>query len=130
MTKYGYVKITRVKTKTVHQGDRRAPKIIIQLSKTDDFDELYDKFRETVTQKIENDIKEGRRPARENGYKGRRGEGKYKNSEREGEEAPKVEAHKDEEEASTLLSSKKDEKEIEDPKSNAVNDTTPKDDLK
>ncbi|CDW85305.1 UNKNOWN [Stylonychia lemnae] len=128
LLRYSYVTISRMKTKTIFQGDRRAAKIVIQLTKSADFEELYDKFQEIVSQKIENDIKQGKRTAR-GPERGRKEQTKKVTSEKEGEKAPEAEGHKDEEEAPDQPTVHNDENVAEDPKSETVIHTTP-DDIK
>lgn len=46
LTKYNYVSVTRIKTKSVMQHNYRAAKIVITLTKTDVFDKVFQDFED------------------------------------------------------------------------------------
>ena len=53
LTKYNYVTMTRIKTKTLFKSSQKAAKIVIVLSKTTEFDRIYQEFEENKAKRSE-----------------------------------------------------------------------------
>ena len=53
LTKYKYVVVTRLKTKTLHGREEKMGKLIVHLKKAPDFDEIYKQFEAERAEKAE-----------------------------------------------------------------------------